>query len=97
MHLSIQKQNSFFKLYNCGYGRMLSVNALVALIIQKSGKQLSIAHATNKPTIKTSLCLDCSLAEKELGWKPKVSLEEGIKLTIAWWSKNIRLQNTEKV
>jgi len=26
-------------------------------------------------------------ARKELGWKPKISLEEGISKTIAWWKK----------
>ena len=28
--------------------------------------------------------LDCSWAEKELGWTPKTSLEEGLRRTIRW-------------
>lgn len=30
-------------------------------------------------------CLDISKAEKDFGWKPKVSLEEGIKITKQWY------------
>lgn len=34
-------------------------------------------------------CLDISKAEREFGWKPKVSLEEGIELTKAWYKSTI--------
>jgi len=27
---------------------------------------------------------DCSLAEETLGWKPKIGLEEGLKMTYEW-------------
>lgn len=33
--------------------------------------------------------LDYSLAKKELGWKPKVKLQEGIKKTVEWLKKDI--------
>jgi UDP-glucuronate decarboxylase len=31
-----------------------------------------------------------SLARKELGWEPKVPLEQGIKLTMDWFKQNIK-------
>ena len=31
---------------------------------------------------------DITLARKELGWEPKVSLEEGISLTMNWFAGN---------
>ena len=31
---------------------------------------------------------DITLARKELGWEPKIELEEGIKLTMDWFAKN---------
>lgn len=34
-------------------------------------------------------CLNISKAEREFGWKPKVSLEEGIELTKAWYKSTI--------
>jgi nucleoside-diphosphate-sugar epimerase len=33
--------------------------------------------------------LDYSLAKKELGWKPKVELKEGIKKTVEWLKKEM--------
>ena len=33
---------------------------------------------------------DISLARKELGWEPKISLEDGISRTMDWFAKNYR-------
>jgi dTDP-glucose 4,6-dehydratase len=35
------------------------------------------------------LLADNTLARELLGWDPRVSLEEGLKLTITWMEKNI--------
>jgi nucleoside-diphosphate-sugar epimerase len=86
---AISKQKEKYRLYNCGLGKAHSVLDVVKKIIAASGKELKIEHDLTAPTIKTSLCLDCSLAEKELGWKPKVSLGDGIQRTLAWWQENI--------
>ena len=34
--------------------------------------------------------LNIKKAEKEIGWKPKVDIDAGIKKTIEWWNKNIK-------
>ncbi len=87
--LAIKNQKEKYRLYNCGLGAANSVLDVVKKIIKASKKDLKIEHDLSQPTIKTSLFLDCSLAEKELGWKPEISLEEGIEKTIKWWSNNI--------
>ena len=86
---AISKQKEKWRLYNCGLGDKISIRDLVELIIEKSGKNLSIKHDTSQPTIKTSLYLDNSLAMKELDWAPVIKLEEGVSSTIKWWKKNI--------
>lgn len=86
---AIDRQSEAYALYNAGCGRAISVNELVAKILAASGRSLEIRHDLTKPTIKTSLCLDCAKAERELGWKPRVSLEEGIQCTLDWWQSNI--------
>jgi len=88
---AIKKQKSKFGLYTVGLGKAVSVSDLVKKIIEQSGKNLRISYDITKPTIKTSLCLDYSKAKKEFGWEPKVSLEDGIKKTIYWYKKNIKL------
>lgn len=86
---AILNQKEKHRLYNCGLGNKISIRELVDLIIQKSGKKITITHDTNQPTIKTSLYLDCDLAHKELDWTPNVKIEDGVSQTIEWWKTNI--------
>ena len=87
--LAIHKQTSKYELVNIGSGEAVSVSELVQKIISISGKKLDIQYDTSKPDIPTSLCLNCDKAEKIYGWKKKISLDEGIKKTLAWYEKNI--------
>ncbi|MDP3724890.1 MAG: NAD(P)-dependent oxidoreductase [Nanoarchaeota archaeon] len=86
---AIEKQEGAFKLYNAGYGKAVAVRDLVQKIIAHSGRDLRIEYDASKPTIKTKLSLDSSKAKQELGWEPRVSLEEGIQKTLEWYKKNI--------
>lgn len=86
---AMEKQTDKFRLYNCGYGQAIAIKDLVAKIVSHSGKALAIEHDLTQPTIKTSLFLDCALAKRELGWAPQVSLDDGIKRTLAWWKEHI--------
>jgi len=79
-----------FRIYNCGYGKSYSISAIIKKIIKISQKKISIKYDTTKPTIKTSLSLNCNLASRELGWKRKTSLYKGILKTIQWWKKNFK-------
>ncbi len=89
VHKTIVKQKQSYRLYNCGYGKASAVKDVVNEIVRASGKDLKIEHDLSKPTLKTSLCLDCSLAKAELGWNVEISLEDGIKDTLEWWKNNI--------
>ena len=48
-----------------------------------------MVHDSSKPTIPTSLFLDCTKAKELLGWKPKTNLDEGIIKTLKWFKENI--------
>ncbi|MBX3709369.1 MAG: NAD(P)-dependent oxidoreductase [Gammaproteobacteria bacterium] len=89
VELAIEKQPEKYRLYHCGLGQAIPIKQLVQKIIAHSGKPLTIEHDLSQPTIKTSLFLDCTLAQTELGWEPKTSLDEGIKKTLAWWRENV--------
>ncbi len=86
----IDRQVHQHRIYNCGLGMKISIRDLVQKIVGASGKKLDIVHDTSQPTIKTSLYLDNTLATSELGWVPKVSLDDGIARTVAWWKTNVR-------
>lgn len=76
-----------FCLLNIGSGKSISIRNLVDKIIKLSGVSKRVVHDLSKPTVKTAVSLDYSLAEKHIAWSPKTSLDDGIKKTIAWYKK----------
>ena len=89
INAAIEKQEKDYELYNVGCGKSFSVKEIVEKIINASGKDLKITHDLTKPSIETKLALTSEKAKKELGWEPKISLEQGIEKTIKWYKENI--------
>jgi GDP-L-fucose synthase len=84
-------ENPFY-LLNVGSGVAISVQQLVKKIIEISGiSNKNIVYEKSRPSVKTSLCLDSSKATELFEWKPKVSLDFGIKKTLEWYKKNHEL------
>ena len=73
---------------NLGSGREISIGALAQLIADLTGTKIQINEESVRlrPTGSEveRLLADASLARQLLGWEPRVSLEEGLKLTITW-------------
>ena len=86
---AIHNQTAPYVLYNCGYGDVIQIKDLVSKIVRSSKKNLAIEHDLSQPTINTRLFLDCTKAERELGWTRRTSLDDGIDKAIAWWGANI--------
>ena len=86
--LAIKKQKNKYELYNVGSGQLISINKLIEKIIKISGKKITAINDLTKKSLRTFVCLNCYKAKKELQWSPKISLENGIKKTIDWYSKN---------
>ncbi|QQG40406.1 MAG: NAD-dependent epimerase/dehydratase family protein [Candidatus Levyibacteriota bacterium] len=89
VELILKHQKTPFELVNVGFGSAVSVANLVKKIIEVSGKKIKIEFDISKPTIKFSLSLNLDKAKKVYNWKPKVTIEEGIKKTISWYQQNI--------
>jgi nucleoside-diphosphate-sugar epimerase len=88
--LTIRKQPGKYGLYNCGMGRAHSIRDLVDISLDASGRQdLAVKYDHTKPSIRTSVSLNCARAGRELGWRPLTPLAAGIKKTLAWWKENI--------
>lgn len=86
---AIEGPSKSFSLYNVGCGRGIQISDLVKKIISHSGKEIAIDYDTTKPTIKTSVVLDCFKAKSELSWEPKMSLDESIWKTMDWYRHNV--------
>lgn len=86
VELAIERQEKPFGLYNIGSGEAFDVKDIVTRIIAASGKDLDIEFDRTKPTIKTSLFLDCTKAKNEIGWERSTLLKDGITATLRWYN-----------
>ena len=74
--------------FNFGGGNPISVRDLVKLISRLyDGQDREPAFHGPKKTTPVFKCLDTTKAQNILGWKPSVSLEEGLRETIEWYKK----------
>ena len=73
---------------NLGSGHEISIADLVNLTARLCDYEGRIVWDTSLPNGQPRRCLDTSRAEQAFGWRARVSLEEGIRRTIAWYRQN---------
>lgn len=76
------------KVFNIGSGRSTSLNEILAVIRDITGKEPVVLYTPSRKLDVPINCLDTARAQKELGWSPKVNLEEGIARTWEWLRNN---------
>jgi UDP-glucose 4-epimerase len=84
---------------NIGSGKEYSIRFLVEKIIELMGNPIKPsfgAFSYRKNEVWRMRC-DNSKARRILNYKPKFSLEEGLKKTIEWYEKNIDFINQNKL
>ena len=83
------------KTYNLGAGSDISIGELAEKIIKLVGRSVKIdvdeARLRPERSEVQRLLADNTLAKKELGWEPRISLDEGLRQTIEWISDNLEL------
>ncbi len=67
--------------YNVATGVETDVASIWADLSSAAGKQIEPHLADLRPGELEHSCLDASLAERELGWRPQVPIAEGLRLT----------------
>ncbi len=85
------------EVYNIG-GRCEKTNLeLTYALLDAMGKPRSmICYVKDRPGHDRRYAIDCAKMERELGWRPAVAFEEGLRQTVAWylehadWVANIR-------
>jgi dTDP-glucose 4,6-dehydratase len=77
------------EVYNFG-GRSEKTNLeLTYLLLDLLGKpRTMIRHVQDRPGHDRRYAIDCSKAERELGWRPAVTFEQGLRETVAWYRAN---------
>ena len=83
-----QSQAGFGKVINIGSGREISIGQLAQIIVNtiQSTAKIVVDEARVRPMRSevNRLLADNRLAKETIGWEPHVSLEEGVKRTVAW-------------
>ena len=72
---------------NIGSGKATSIKELAERIIRISGKNIQPVY-TKVPIRQYSRTADITRAKELLGWKPKISLNEGLRRTYEWLENN---------
>ena len=79
--LALQKERN--GIYNLGSERGTSVNHLFDLLREITHYEKKAIHGPPKAGETRKIYLTAEKARRELGWEPKVSLEEGLERTVA--------------
>jgi len=74
------------EIYNISTGQEETNERMALRVLEVLGKpQTLIRHVEDRPGHDRRYALDAAKIQGELGWKPSVSLEEGLRSTIAWY------------
>jgi len=77
------------RVYNIGGNNEKTNLEVVGLILERLGKSKSlIKHVKDRPGHDRRYAIDSARVMAELGWKPSVTFEEGLKRTIGWYLDN---------
>jgi dTDP-glucose 4,6-dehydratase len=82
------------EIYNIGAGTEMQnielVRQLVKVLSDRLGTDLSklITFVKDRPGHDWRYALDASKISRELGWKPSVGVEQGLKRTVGWYLEN---------
>lgn len=79
-----------FEVYNLGGSQTVSLKELVSCIEEKVGKEAILDRKPDQPGDVPLTFADVSKAERELGYQPKVRIEEGLDRFIAWYKQKVR-------
>jgi UDP-glucose 4-epimerase len=79
---------------NIGSGKETSIRALAHLVLKVAGSQTNIISSAKVSGGVSRLCADLTLAAKKLNYKPSISLEEGLRLTL---QRDVRFKVTKEL
>jgi dTDP-glucose 4,6-dehydratase len=76
-----------------GISNIELVHLVLRILAEESGRKLSeftslIRNVADRPGHDRRYALDWSDSKTELGWRPEIMLEDGLRKTISWWLVN---------
>ena len=77
-----------FEVINLGNDHPVKLNYVICLIEQYLGKKAQMEFRARHPADAPATWADIAKARRLLGWRPEVSIEEGIQNTVSWYLRN---------
>ena len=87
--LAVLERGRVGEVYNIGGSHVEENLSMARLLLGLTGKPESLLrYVTDRPGHDRRYALDSAKIRTELGWKPRISLEDGIRQTIDWYKEN---------
>lgn len=79
------------QVYNIGCGEEVSMRDLATTLLRLMGDPIrpEFGALPDRPTEIWRMYADAARAREQLGWQPAVSLEDGLRRTIAWYTEEL--------
>jgi UDP-glucuronate 4-epimerase len=90
-------KNLEFEIINLGGSETIDLTVFIETIERKLGKKARKNNLSMQPGDMTVTWADCSKAEQLLGYKPTVSIEEGIGSFIQWYKKYYKVEESKNL
>jgi nucleoside-diphosphate-sugar epimerase len=85
-----------YEIINLGSDHPVKLNYVIGLLEKHLGKKAKIKRFKLHPADVTATWAHIDKAKKMLGWKPKMSLEQGVENTVRWFLENKKFMNSLK-
>jgi nucleoside-diphosphate-sugar epimerase len=80
-----------FEIINLGSDHPVKLNYVIRLLEKNLGKKAKVKRLKRHPADVTATWAHIGKAKKLLGWRPRTSLEDGVKKTVAWYMENRKM------
>jgi len=87
--LAVLERGRIGEVYNIGGLDVLENLTMARRLLEATGKtEALLSYVKDRPGHDRRYALRCDKIERELGWKPSISLEAGLRQTIDWYRAN---------
>ena len=87
--LTVLERGRLGEVYNIGGLHVIENLSMARRLLRLMDKpETLLAYVKDRPGHDRRYALDCSKIDKQLGWKPSISLDEGLRQTIDWYGAN---------
>ena len=88
---AVLERGTIGEVHNIGGVDVVENLTLARHLLRATGKsELLLSHVADRPGHDRRYALNCEKIERELGWKPAISLDDGLRHTIEWYRSNTK-------